>query len=196
MDGQERKEPGVAKSIEPLVRQMLAELGEDPGREGLLRTPKRVDAALRYLTRGYSLSIEEILNDAIFTEECEEMVVVRNIEFYSMCEHHMLPFYGRAHVAYLPKGKIIGLSKVPRLVDMFARRLQVQERLTNQIAGTLMEVLKPYGVAVVMEGKHLCMMMRGVEKQNSFVTSSAMLGEFKKDRATRMEFLNLIKSWE
>jgi len=191
-----RREPGVAKSLEPLVREMLAELGEDPQREGLLRTPKRVDAALRYLTHGYSQSVEEILNDAIFTEECEEMVVVRNIEFYSMCEHHMLPFYGRAHVAYLPKGKIIGLSKVPRLVDMFARRLQVQERLTNQIAGTLMEVLKPYGVAVVMEGKHLCMMMRGVEKQNSFVTSSAMLGEFKKDRATRMEFLNLIKSWE
>ncbi|HNY90223.1 MAG TPA: GTP cyclohydrolase I FolE [bacterium] len=186
----------MAKSLEPLVREMLAELGEDPQREGLLRTPKRVDAALRYLTHGYSQSVEEILNDAIFTEECEEMVVVRNIEFYSMCEHHMLPFYGRAHVAYLPKGKIIGLSKVPRLVDMFARRLQVQERLTNQIAGTLMEVLKPYGVAVVMEGKHLCMMMRGVEKQNSFVTSSAMLGEFKKDRATRMEFLNLIKSWE
>ncbi len=191
-----RRETGVAKSLEPLVREMLAELGEDPQREGLLRTPKRVDAALRYLTHGYSQSVEEILNDAIFTEECEEMVVVRNIEFYSMCEHHMLPFYGRAHVAYLPKGKIIGLSKVPRLVDMFARRLQVQERLTNQIAGTLMEVLKPYGVAVVMEGKHLCMMMRGVEKQNSFVTSSAMLGEFKKDRATRMEFLNLIKSWE
>ena len=191
-----RREPGVAKSLEPLVREMLAELGEDPQREGLLRTPKRVDAALRYLTHGYSQSVEEILNDAIFTEECEEMVVVRNIEFYSMCEHHMLPFYGRAHVAYLPKGKIIGLSKVPRLVDMFARRLQVQERLTNQIAGTLMEVLKPYGVAVVMEGKHLCMMMRGVEKQNSFVTSSAMLGEFKKDRATRMEFLNLIKSWK
>ena len=191
-----RREPGVTKSLEPLVREMLAELGEDPQREGLLRTPKRVDAALRYLTHGYSQSVEEILNDAIFTEECEEMVVVRNIEFYSMCEHHMLPFYGRAHVAYLPKGKIIGLSKVPRLVDMFARRLQVQERLTNQIAGTLMEVLHPYGVAVVLEGKHLCMMMRGVEKQNSFVTSSAMLGEFKKDRATRMEFLNLIKSWE
>jgi GTP cyclohydrolase I len=186
----------VANSLEPLIKQMLEELGEDPQREGLLRTPKRVDAALRYLTRGYAQSVEEILNDAIFTEECEEMVLVRNIEFYSMCEHHMLPFYGRAHVAYLPKGKIIGLSKVPRLVDMFARRLQVQERLTNQIAGTLMEVLHPYGVAVVLEGKHLCMMMRGVEKQNSFVTSSAMLGEFKKDRATRMEFLNLIKSWE
>jgi len=191
-----RKGAGVANSLEPLIKQMLEELGEDPQREGLLRTPKRVDAALRYLTRGYSQSVEEILNDAIFTEECEEMVLVRNIEFYSMCEHHMLPFYGRAHVAYLPKGKIIGLSKVPRLVDMFARRLQVQERLTNQIAGTLMEVLHPYGVAVVLEGKHLCMMMRGVEKQNSFVTSSAMLGEFKKDRATRMEFLNLIKSWE
>ncbi len=186
----------MAQSIEPLVKELLVELGEDPLREGLLRTPKRVDAALRYLTQGYQQSLEELLNEAIFAEECEEMVVVRNIEFYSMCEHHMLPFYGRAHVAYLPKGKIIGLSKVPRLVDMYARRLQVQERLTNQIAQTLMQVLDPYGVAVVLEGKHLCMMMRGVEKQNSFVTSSAMLGEFKKDRATRMEFLNLIKSWE
>ncbi|HOT96461.1 MAG TPA: GTP cyclohydrolase I FolE [bacterium] len=186
----------MAKSIEPLIKDLLVELGEDPQREGLLRTPKRVDAALRYLTQGYHQSLEELLNEAIFTEACEEMVVIRNIEFYSMCEHHMLPFYGRAHVAYLPQGKIIGLSKVPRLVDMFARRLQVQERLTNQIAQTLMRVLNPYGVAVVLEGKHLCMMMRGVEKQSSFVTSSAMLGEFKKDRATRMEFLNLIKSWE
>lgn len=183
-------------SIQPLIKQLLEELGEDPQREGLLRTPKRVDEALRYLTQGYSQNLEEILNDALFDESCEEMVVVRNIEFYSMCEHHLLPFYGRAHVAYLPKGRIIGLSKVPRIVDMFARRLQVQERLTNQIAQSLMQVLTPYGVAVVMEGKHLCMMMRGVEKQNSFVTSSAMLGEFKKDRATRMEFLNLIKSWE
>jgi GTP cyclohydrolase I len=192
----QEKEHKVTKSIQPLIRQMLEDLGEDPQREGLLRTPKRVDEAMHYLTRGYQQDLDELLNDAIFTEECEEMVVVRNIEFYSLCEHHMLPFYGRAHVAYLPKGRIIGVSKIPRLVDMFARRLQVQERLTNQIAQTLVRVLDPYGVAVVMEGKHLCMMMRGVEKQNSFITSSAMLGEFKKDRATRMEFLNLIKSWE
>ncbi len=186
----------MSKSIEPLIKQMLEDLGEDPQREGLMRTPKRVDEAMHYLMRGYEMNLDELLNNALFEEACEEMVLVRNIEFYSMCEHHMLPFYGRAHVGYLPKGKIIGLSKVPRLVDMFARRLQVQERLTNQIAQTLMQVLNPYGVAVVLEGKHLCMMMRGVEKQNSFVTSSSMLGEFKNDRATRMEFLNLIKSWE
>ncbi|MBN2355383.1 GTP cyclohydrolase I FolE [candidate division KSB1 bacterium] len=175
---------------------MLRILGEDPQREGLVRTPQRVDAALRYLTRGYHQNPEQLLNDAIFQEECSEMVVARNIEFYSMCEHHMLPFYGRCHVAYLPNGKIIGLSKIPRIVDMFARRLQVQERLTNQIAQLIQKVLNPWGVAVVMEAKHLCMMMRGVEKQNSFVTSSAMLGAFKKDRATRMEFLALIRSWE
>ncbi|HNW59029.1 MAG TPA: GTP cyclohydrolase I FolE [bacterium] len=190
------KEAHVAKSIQPLIQQLLGDLGEDPQREGLLRTPARVNEALHYLTRGYEQDLTALLNEAIFNEECEEMVVVRNIEFYSLCEHHLLPFFGRAHVAYLPKGKIIGLSKVPRLVDMYSRRLQVQERLTNQIARTLMQVLDPYGVAVVLEGKHLCMMMRGVEKQNSFVTSSAMLGEFKNDRATRMEFLNLIKSWE
>ncbi len=182
-------------SLQPLITKMLEILGEDPRREGLVRTPRRVDAALRYLTRGYHQDVEQLLNDAIFHEECNEMVVVRNIEFYSLCEHHMLPFYGRCHVAYLPNGTIIGLSKIPRIVDMFARRLQVQERLTNQIAELLQKVLNPWGVAVVMEAKHLCMMMRGVEKQNSFVTSSAMLGEFKKDRATRMEFLNLIKSW-
>lgn len=186
----------MKKDVQPLIKQLLEDLGEDPEREGLLRTPKRVDEAYRYLLHGYDVSLEKLLNNAIFNEECDEMVVVRNIEFYSMCEHHMLPFFGRAHIAYLPQGRIIGLSKVPRLVDMFARRLQVQERMTNQIAQTLMQVLNPFGVAVVMEGKHLCMMMRGVEKQNSFVTSSAMLGEFKKDRATRMEFLNLIKSWE
>ncbi len=186
----------MKKSIQPLITELLQNLGEDPQREGLVQTPRRVESAYHFLTRGYHQDIREILNDAIFTEACEEMVLVRNIEFYSLCEHHMLPFFGRAHVAYLPKGKIIGLSKIPRIVDMYARRLQVQERLTNQIAVTLQETLNPYGVAVVLEGKHLCMMMRGVEKQNSFVTSSAMLGEFKNDRATRMEFLNLIKSWE
>jgi len=185
----------MENEIRPLIRQMLHRLGEDPEREGLQRTPQRVENALRYLLRGYSMDLNALLNNAIFHEACDEMVLVRNIEFYSMCEHHMLPFYGRCHVAYLPKGKIIGISKIPRIVDMFSRRLQVQERLTNQIAETLQQVLDPYGVAVVMEGKHLCMMMRGVEKQNSFVTSSAMIGSFKTERATRMEFLNLIKSW-
>jgi GTP cyclohydrolase IA len=185
----------MENDIRPLIRQLLKSLGEDPEREGLLRTPARVENALHYLTRGYEMNLEQLLNNAIFHEECDEMVLVRNIEFYSMCEHHMLPFFGRCHVAYLPKGKIIGISKIPRIVDMFSRRLQVQERMTNQIAITLQQVLDPYGVAVVMEGKHLCMMMRGVEKQNSFVTSSAMLGSFKTERATRMEFLNLIKTW-
>lgn len=180
-------------NLEGAVTTILEGVGEDPSREGLLRTPHRVAKAYEFLTKGYRADIDDIVNNAIFNEECNEMVVVRDIEFYSLCEHHMLPFYGKAHVAYLPKGKIIGLSKVPRIVDMFARRLQVQERLTNQIAETLKEILDPHGVAVVMEGKHLCMMMRGVEKQNSYVTSSAMLGEFKSDRATRMEFLNLLQ---
>ena len=181
-------------NIEKQVASILKEIGEDPQREGLLKTPERVAKAYDFLTKGYHANVEDIVNDAIFHEDCNEMVVVRNIEFYSLCEHHMLPFYGKCHVAYLPKGKVIGLSKVPRIVDMFARRLQVQERLTNQIANTVQEVLQPHGVAVVMEGKHLCMMMRGVEKQNSFVTSSAMLGGFKSERATRMEFLNLIQT--
>ena len=149
---------------------------------------------MQYLTRGYSANLEEILNDAIFHEECDEMVIVRNIEYFSMCEHHMLPFYGKCHVAYLPNNKIIGLSKIPRIVDMFSRRLQVQERLTRQIAETIDEILTPHGVAVVMDGKHLCMMMRGVEKQSSSMTSSAMLGSFKDDRRTRLEFLNLIQT--
>jgi GTP cyclohydrolase IA len=184
----------VEDEIRGLVQQLLSRLGENPDREGLARTPQRVESALRYLTRGYSQDLAELINNAIFNEPCDEMVLVRNIEFYSLCEHHLLPFYGRCHVAYLPKGKIIGLSKIPRIVDMFARRLQVQERLTNQIATTLQEVLQPFGVAVVMEAKHLCMMMRGVEKQNSCVTSSAMVGAFKTERATRMEFLNLIQS--
>ncbi|MBN1542579.1 GTP cyclohydrolase I FolE [candidate division KSB1 bacterium] len=175
-----------------IIRELLTELGEEPQREGLVRTPDRVDQAYRFLTKGYKMELAEILNDALFHEECNEMVIVRNIEYYSLCEHHMLPFFGRCHVAYLPKNKIIGLSKIPRIVDMYARRLQVQERLTNQIADTLWKVLEPHGVAVVMDGKHLCMMMRGVEKQNSFMTSSAMLGAFKTERMTRMEFLNLI----
>jgi len=182
----------VANSLEPLIKQMLEELGEDPQREGLLRTPKRVDAALRYLTRGYAQSVEEILNDAIFTEECEEMVLVRNIEFYSMCEHHMLPFFGKAHVAYIPNGYITGLSKIARVVDIFSHRLQVQERLTEQIEQCIRETLKPQGVMVVLEARHLCMQMRGVEKQNSMTTTSAYSGVFESAK-TRMEFLSLLK---
>lgn len=184
----------MSERIEQAVTQILQEIGEDPQREGLIKTPRRVAKAYEFLTKGYKVDIEKLVNEAIFHEECNEMVLVRNIEFYSLCEHHMLPFYGKCHVAYLPKGKIIGLSKIPRLVDAFSRRLQVQERLTNQIAVTLQELLNPYGVAVIMEGKHLCMMMRGVEKQNSFVTTSAMLGTFKQERATRMELLNLIQT--
>ena len=181
-------------TIKDLVKEELALIGEDPNREGLLRTPERVEKAMQFLTNGYRADFDKLLNNAIFHEDCNEMVIVRNIEFYSMCEHHLLPFYGKCHVAYLPKGKIIGLSKIPRIVDAFARRLQVQERLTNEIAKMLDKILEPHGVAVVCEGKHLCMMMRGVEKQNSFVTSSAMLGDFKRERATRMEFLNLIQN--
>ncbi|MDZ7316433.1 MAG: GTP cyclohydrolase I FolE [candidate division KSB1 bacterium] len=184
----------MSERIEQAVTQILQEIGENPQREGLIKTPRRVAKAYEFLTKGYKVDIEKLVNEAIFHEECNEMVLVRNIEFYSLCEHHMLPFYGKCHVAYLPKGKIIGLSKIPRLVDAFSRRLQVQERLTNQIAMTLQELLNPYGVAVIMEGKHLCMMMRGVEKQNSFVTTSAMLGTFKQERATRMELLNLIQT--
>ncbi|NOY61327.1 MAG: GTP cyclohydrolase I FolE, partial [Calditrichaeota bacterium] len=160
----------MSNTIRELVKKELELIGEDPDREGLLKTPERVEKAMRFLTKGYKADIDKVLNNAIFHEECEEMVIVRNIEFYSMCEHHILPFYGKCHVAYLPKGKIIGLSKIPRIVDVFARRLQVQERMTRQIANVLQEILQPYGVAVVCEGKHLCMMMRGVEKQNSFVT--------------------------
>lgn len=184
----------MSEVIKSAVTEILNAVGEDPKREGLLRTPDRVAGAYEFLTKGYKADLDQVVNNAIFNEECNEMVVVRNIEFYSLCEHHMLPFYGKAHVAYLPNKKIIGLSKVPRIVDVFARRLQVQERLTNQIAQTLDEILNPFGVAVVMEGKHLCMMMRGVEKQNSYVTSSAMIGAFKSERATRLEFLNLIQT--
>lgn len=183
----------MSQGIKDAVSIILKSIGEDVSREGLKRTPERVAKAYEFLAKGYKTDISDIVNNAIFHEECNEMVVVRNIEFYSLCEHHMLPFYGRCNVAYLPKGKIIGLSKIPRLVDAFSRRLQVQERLTNQIANKLQEILNPYGVGVIMEGKHLCMMMRGVEKQNSFVTSSAMLGSFKTERATRIEFLNLIQ---
>jgi GTP cyclohydrolase I len=179
--------------VQDLIRQLLAELGEDPDREGLARTPHRVDKALRFLTSGYSADIDAIVNDALFTVDYSEMVIVKDIDFYSLCEHHLLPFFGKCHVAYIPRRKVIGLSKSPRLVDVFARRLQIQERMTNQIAQTILEKTDPLGVAVVCEGTHLCMSMRGVEKQNSFAMTSAMLGVFRDNERTRMEFLELIK---
>ncbi len=179
--------------MEKLIHQLLVELGEDPQREGLLRTPARVKESLTYLTQGYHTSVEEVVNGAIFTEEYNEMIICKDIELFSMCEHHLLPFFGRAHVAYIPDGKILGISKIPRIVDMFARRLQVQERLTQQIAQTLMQELEPIGVGVVIEAKHLCMVMRGVEKQHSEMVTSAMLGEFHDSAETRTEFLKLIE---
>jgi GTP cyclohydrolase I len=181
--------------LEALVRAQLEEIGEDPDREGLLRTPLRVAKAMDYLTSGYTTSLEDVVNDAVFDAEgAEEMVLVRDVEFYSMCEHHMLPFFGKATVAYLPKGKIIGLSKIARIVDVYARRLQVQERLTNQVADALSEILEPHGVAVIMEGQHLCMMMRGVQKQESNTVTSSMRGTFRTDARTRAEFLELAGS--
>ena len=180
--------------MERQVEQILKELGEDVHREGLERTPARAAAALRYLTSGYEKNAQEILNDALFVEEYDEMVIVKDIDVTSLCEHHMLPFIGKCHVAYMPRKKIVGLSKIPRLVDMFARRLQVQERLTTQIANTLNDVLQPRGVAVVIEAVHLCMLMRGVEKQNSKAITSAMLGSFRERPETRAEFMELIKS--
>jgi len=179
--------------VQDLVRRLLAELGEDPSREGLLRTPQRVEGALRFLTSGYTADLDAILNDALFTVDYSEMVIVKDIDFYSLCEHHLLPFFGKCHVAYIPRRHVIGLSKIPRLVDVFARRLQLQERMTNQIAQTVLEKINPLGVAVVCEGTHLCMSMRGVEKQNSFAVTSAMLGIFRDNTRTRMEFLELIK---
>lgn len=177
-----------------LIKQLLVQIGENPNREGLLKTPERVARAWEYLTNGYGKDVDEIMNKAVFKEKYDEMVIVKNIDFYSMCEHHLLPFFGKVHVAYIPDGKIIGLSKIPRLVEIFARRLQVQERLTQQIADTLNQYLQPDGVGVVIEAMHMCMMMRGVEKQNSIATTSAMHGSFKKDQRTREEFLNLINS--
>ena len=162
--------------MQDLIRQLLAELGEDPTREGLVNTPKRVEKALRFLTGGYDAKVDEVLNGALFTVDYSEMVIVKDIDFYSLCEHHLLPFFGKCHVAYIPTTKVVGLSKIPRLVDVFSRRLQVQERLTNQIADTIRDAVKPMGVAVVMEATHLCMSMRGVEKQNSFCVTSAMIG--------------------
>jgi len=180
--------------IAKLVAKILKEVGEDVEREGLERTPDRVAKALRYLTSGYEQDAKEILNDAMFVEDYDEMVIVKDIDFSSLCEHHLLPFIGKCHVAYMPGRKIVGLSKIPRLVEMFSRRLQVQERLTTQIAGTINEVLQPRGVAVVMEAVHLCMLMRGVEKQNSKAITSAMLGSFRDNPETRAEFMGLIKS--
>jgi GTP cyclohydrolase I len=179
--------------MQDLIRQLLKELGEDPGREGLVRTPARVEKALRFLTGGYGADIDEVLNDALFTVDYSEMVIVKDIDFYSLCEHHLLPFFGKCHIAYIPARRVIGLSKIPRLVDVFSRRLQIQERLTNQIAETISNAVAPLGVAVVIEATHLCMSMRGVEKQNSFAVTSAMIGVFRDNARTRMEFLELIK---
>jgi GTP cyclohydrolase I len=179
--------------MQDLIRQLLAELGEDPTREGLLRTPQRVAKSLSFLTSGYSADIDEVLNGALFTVDYNEMVIVKDIDFYSLCEHHLLPFFGKCHVAYIPRTRVIGLSKIPRVVDVFARRLQIQERMTNQIAETIREKIDPLGVAVVCEGTHLCMSMRGVEKQNSFAMTSAMLGVFRDNARTRSEFLELIR---
>jgi GTP cyclohydrolase I len=179
--------------VEDLIRQLLADLGEDPSREGLVRTPQRVARALEFLTSGYTADVDAILNGALFTVDYNEMVIVKDIDFYSLCEHHLLPFFGKCHVAYIPRRRVIGLSKIPRLVDVFARRLQIQERLTNQIAQTILEKIDPLGVAVVCESTHLCMAMRGVEKQNSFAVTSAMLGAFRDNARTRMEFLELIR---
>ncbi|MCS5701509.1 MAG: GTP cyclohydrolase I FolE [Acidobacteria bacterium] len=176
-----------------LVRALLAELGEDPMRDGLTRTPERVERALKFLTSGYESDVKTVLNGALFDVDYSEMVIVKDIDFYSLCEHHLLPFFGKCHVAYVPRGKVIGLSKIPRLVEVFSRRLQVQERLTNQIAETIRVTLKPLGVAVVLEATHLCMSMRGVQKQNSTAVTSAMLGVLRDDARTRMEFLELIR---
>jgi GTP cyclohydrolase I len=179
--------------MQEIIRQLLAELGEDPAREGLRDTPKRVEKALRFLTSGYSADVDAVLNNALFTVDYNEMVIVKDIDYYSLCEHHLLPFFGKVHVAYIPNGRVIGLSKIPRLVEVFARRLQIQERMTNEIAETIREKIAPLGVAVVCEGTHLCMAMRGVEKQNSFAITSAMLGAFQSDARTRSEFLELIR---
>jgi GTP cyclohydrolase I len=188
------KGPVTSEPLEEGVRSFLRELGEDPTREGLLKTPQRVARSLRFLTSGYRQDVDKVLNGALYSVAYDEMVIVKDIEIFSLCEHHLLPFFGRCHVAYIPTQKVIGLSKIPRLVDVFARRLQVQERLTNQIAETIMEKIKPLGVGVVIEAKHLCMIMRGVEKQNSVAVTSAMLGVFRDEIETRQEFLSLVRS--
>ena len=180
--------------LEDLVKQTLIELGEDPEREGLIKTPERVARSLKFLTRGYQQDIDEVIHGAIFTQDCDDMVIVKDIEFYSLCEHHMLPFFGKCHIGYIPKGRVFGVSKLARLVDVFARRLQIQERMTQQIAQQIFEIIEPEGVGVVVEAQHLCMRMRGVEKQNSQMITSSMLGSFRKETATRMEFLSLINA--
>jgi GTP cyclohydrolase I len=179
--------------MQDLIKKLLEEIGENPAREGLVNTPRRVEKAYRFLTSGYQADIDEVLNNALFSVDYSEMVIVKDIDFYSLCEHHLLPFFGKCHVAYIPSDKVIGLSKIPRLVDVFSRRLQVQERLTNQIADTIKDKIAPLGVAVVMEATHLCMSMRGVQKQNSFAVTSAMVGSFRTNSRTRIEFLELIK---
>jgi len=186
-----RSEPAAGFRLADEIRTILDEIGEDPDREGLRRTPERVETSLRWLTRGYGLSVKDVVGSAVFEESHQSMIMVRDIDLYSLCEHHMLPFFGRAHVAYIPDGKIVGLSKLPRIVDVFARRLQVQERLTDQVADAVMEVLQPQGVGVVIEAAHFCMMMRGVEKQNSRTVTSALRGVFRDDPKTRDEFLRL-----
>ncbi|PYV33807.1 MAG: GTP cyclohydrolase I FolE [Acidobacteria bacterium] len=190
---EDREKTGGARALEAAVRELLREVGENPEREGLLKTPTRVAESLRFLTRGYRQDIQRVLNGALYSTPYDEMVIVKDIEIFSLCEHHMLPFFGRCHVAYVPTDKVIGLSKIPRLVDVFARRLQIQERLTTQIAETIMEYIKPQGVGVIIEAKHLCMIMRGVEKQNSVAVTSAMLGVFRDCDQTRAEFLRLIR---
>lgn len=181
------------KNMQDLVRNMLIAIGEDPDREGLVKTPERVEKSMKFLTRGYSQNIEDVVNGALFEAESDDMIIVRDIEFFSMCEHHMLPFFGKCHVGYIPNKKILGLSKVARIVDMFARRLQIQERMTKEIASALMEILDAQGVGVVIEAQHLCMQMRGVEKQDSFTTTSSMQGSFRSELATRNEFTRLIR---
>lgn len=180
-------------STQDLYRELLTRIGEDPERDGLLRTPERMEKALAFLTRGYNMNVTDVLHGALFDVDYDEMVIVKDVEFFSMCEHHLLPFFGKAHIAYVPKGKVIGLSKIARLVDVFARRLQVQERLTRQIGEAIAEAIDPQGVAVILEAQHLCMMMRGVEKQHSFTVTSAMLGVFKTQLQTRNEFLSLVR---
>lgn len=182
----------MGNSIEDNVAEILVSLGEDPGREGLLKTPERVERALRFMTKGYDEDPKSVINGALFSEDYQEMIVVKDLDFFSLCEHHILPFFGKAHVAYLPKSRIVGISKVARLVEVYARRLQVQERMTTQIANILMEELDPQGVAVVLQAEHLCMRMRGVEKQNSVVVTSAMLGVFRTHQETRQEFMTLV----
>jgi GTP cyclohydrolase IA len=183
----------TSATFEDLVREMLVRLGEDPQREGLLRTPERVQKAFEFLTRGYNEDPEALLKNALFTVNYDEMVIVKDVEVFSLCEHHMLPFFGKVHVAYIPNGKVIGLSKIPRLIELFSRRLQIQERLTTQIAESIQKVIQPQGVGVVIEARHLCMMMRGVEKQHSAAVTSSMLGCFREEQETRTEFLSLIR---